>query len=154
MEAIPLDNISADTVARVFYSNWIARFGMPHRLFTERGSQYPACKGKVERLHRTLRTALKAHSKLSWSDKLPTILLGLHSAIQEDNNHSFVRMVYGDRLRLPGEFFSESSIQTASESFTNNLQKQMKTAIPRTNRKNSSQQIFLHKDLEKCFHVF
>ncbi|GBL83665.1 hypothetical protein AVEN_132596-1 [Araneus ventricosus] len=40
MEAIPLDNISADTVARAFYSNWIARFGMPHKLITDRGIHF------------------------------------------------------------------------------------------------------------------
>ncbi|GBN89719.1 hypothetical protein AVEN_6476-1 [Araneus ventricosus] len=88
MEAIPLDNISADTVARAFYSNWIARFGKPHKLITDRGTQFrretlqtlskicgiklqhttayhPACNGKVERLHGTLKTALKAHNNLS-----------------------------------------------------------------------------------------
>ncbi|GBM30033.1 Transposon Ty3-G Gag-Pol polyprotein [Araneus ventricosus] len=40
MEAIPLDNISADTVARAFYSNWIARFRTPHKLITDRGTQF------------------------------------------------------------------------------------------------------------------
>ncbi|GBM34504.1 Transposon Ty3-G Gag-Pol polyprotein [Araneus ventricosus] len=111
MEAIPSDNISADTVARAFYSNWIARFGTPHKLITDRGTQFrsetlqtlskicgiklqhttayhPACNGKVERLHRTLKTALKAHNNLSWIDTLPTVLLGLRTAIQEDNNNS------------------------------------------------------------------
>ncbi|GBO40228.1 Transposon Tf2-6 polyprotein [Araneus ventricosus] len=110
MEAIPLDSISADTVARAFYSNWIARFGTPHKLITDRGTQFrsetlqtlskicgiklqhttayhPACYGKVERLHRTLKTALKAHNNLSWIDSLSTVLLGLRTAIQEDNNH-------------------------------------------------------------------
>ncbi|GBM57971.1 hypothetical protein AVEN_72921-1 [Araneus ventricosus] len=40
IEAIPLDNISADTMARAFYSNWIARFGTPHKLITDRGTQF------------------------------------------------------------------------------------------------------------------
>ncbi|GBN22484.1 Transposon Tf2-6 polyprotein [Araneus ventricosus] len=177
MEAIPLDNISADTVARAFYSNWIARFGTPHKLITDRGTQFRsetlqtlskicgiklqhttayhhACNGKVERLHRTLKTALKAHNNLSWIDTLPTVLLGLRTAIQEDNNHSIAQIVYGESLRLPGEFFSEPSIRTASEGFANNLQKQMETVGPRTTRRNSSRHIFVHKDLENCSHVF
>ncbi|GBO02193.1 Retrovirus-related Pol polyprotein from transposon 412 [Araneus ventricosus] len=177
MEAIPLDNISADTVARAFYSNWIARFGTPHKLITDRGTQFRsetlqtlskicgiklqhttayhlACNGKVERRHRTLKTALKAHNNLSWIDTLPTVLLGLRTAIQEDNNHSIAQIVYGESLRLPGEFFSEPSIQTASEGFANNLQKQMETVGPRTTRRNSSRHIFVHKDLENCSHVF
>ncbi|GBN05226.1 hypothetical protein AVEN_135332-1 [Araneus ventricosus] len=169
MEAIPLDNISADTVEREFYSNWIARFGTPHKLITDRGTQFrsetlqtlskvcgiklqhttayhPACNGKVERLHRTLKTALKAHNNLSWIDTLPTVLLGLRTVIQEDNNHSIAQIVYGESLRLPGEFFSEPSIRTASEGFANNLQKQMETVGPRTTRRNSSRLIFVHKD--------
>ncbi|GBL79713.1 Transposon Ty3-I Gag-Pol polyprotein [Araneus ventricosus] len=177
MEAIPLDNISADTVARAFYSNWIARFGTPHKLITDRGTQFrsetlqtlskicgiklqhttayhPACNGKVERLHRTLKTALKAHNNLSWIDTLPTVLLGLRTAIQEDNNHSIAQIVCGESLRLPGEFFSEPSIRTASEGFANNLQKQMETVGPRTTRRNSSRRIFVNKDLENCSHVF
>ncbi|GBL75863.1 hypothetical protein AVEN_234211-1 [Araneus ventricosus] len=88
MEAIPLDNISADTVARAFYSNWVARFGTPHKLITDRGTRIrsetlqtlsskicgvklqhttsyrPACNGKLERLHRTLKTALKAQQSV------------------------------------------------------------------------------------------
>ncbi|GBN81465.1 Transposon Ty3-I Gag-Pol polyprotein [Araneus ventricosus] len=175
--AIPLDNISADTVAKAFYSNWIARFGTPHKLITDRGTQFrsetlqtlskicgikmqhatayhPACNGKVERLHRTLKTALKAHNNLSWIDTLPTVLLGLRTEIQEDNNHSIAQIVYGESLRLPGEFFSEPSIRTASESFANNLQKQMETVGPRTTRRNSSRHIFVNKDLENCSHVF
>ncbi|GBN30932.1 Transposon Tf2-11 polyprotein [Araneus ventricosus] len=177
MEAIPLDNISADTVARAFYSNWIARFGTPHKLITDRRTQFrsetlqtlskicgiklqhtttyhPACNGKVERLHRTLKTALKAHNNLSWIGMLPTVLLGLRTAIQEINNHSIAQIVYGESLRLPGEFFSEPSIRTASESFANNLRKQMETVGPRTTRRNSSRHIFVNKHLENCSHVF
>ncbi|GBN55433.1 Retrovirus-related Pol polyprotein from transposon 412 [Araneus ventricosus] len=168
MAAIPLDNISADTVSRAFYSNCIARFGTPHKLITDSGTQFrsetlqtlskicgiklqhttayhPACNGKVERLHRTLKTALKAHNNLSWIDTLPTVLLGLRTAIQEDNNHSIAQIVYGESLRLPGEFFSEPSIRTASGGFANNLQKQMETVGPRTTRRNSSRHIFVHK---------
>ncbi|GBO00385.1 Retrovirus-related Pol polyprotein from transposon 412 [Araneus ventricosus] len=127
MGAIPLDNISADTVARAFYSNWVARFGTPHKLITDRGTQlrsetlqtlskicgiklqhttayHPACNGKVERLHRTLNTALKAHNNLSWIDTLPKVFLGFRTAIQEDSNHTKAQIVYEESLRLLGEF--------------------------------------------------
>ncbi|GBN57296.1 hypothetical protein AVEN_224921-1 [Araneus ventricosus] len=177
MEAIPLDNISADTVARAFYSNWEARFGTPHKFITDRGTQFRSetlqtlskicgiklqhttayhhsCSGKVERHHRTLNTALEAHNNLSWIDTLPTVCLGLRTAIQEANNHSIAQIVYEESLRLLGEFFSESSIRTASECFDNNLQKQMEIEGSRTTRKNWSQHIFVNKDLENCCHVF
>ncbi|GBN19459.1 hypothetical protein AVEN_110425-1 [Araneus ventricosus] len=111
MEAIPLDNISADTVARAFYNNCVARFGTPHKFIIDSGTQFrsetlqllfkicgiklqhiiayqPVCNGKAESLHRTLKTAVKCHNNLSWIDTLQTVLLGLRTAIQEDNNHS------------------------------------------------------------------
>ncbi|GBO15386.1 hypothetical protein AVEN_169841-1 [Araneus ventricosus] len=115
---------------------------------------HPACNSKVECLHRTLETALEAHNNLSWIDTLQTILLGLRTAIQEDNNHSNAQIVYAESLRLTGEFFSEPSFQTASGSFANNLLKQMEIVGPRTTRKNSSQHIFVNKDLENCSHLF
>ncbi|GBM47657.1 hypothetical protein AVEN_120095-1 [Araneus ventricosus] len=78
----------------------------------------------------------------------------MRDVIQEDNIRSIAQIVYGESLRLPGEFFSEPSIRTASESFANNLEKQMETVGPRTTRRNSSRYIFVKKDLENCSHVF
>ena len=40
MEMIPLNNISADIVAKAFCSNWISRFGIPCPLATDRGEQF------------------------------------------------------------------------------------------------------------------
>lgn len=39
-EAIPLRDISAQTVAQAFYNNWISRFGAPRILTTDQGAQF------------------------------------------------------------------------------------------------------------------
>ncbi|GFX08240.1 transposon Tf2-6 polyprotein [Trichonephila clavipes] len=87
MEAIPIPEITAEIVGRAFYEKWICRFGVPAKLVTDQGRQFeaelfrsiaaicgakvahttsyhPQCNGKVERLHRTLKGAIKAHNNI------------------------------------------------------------------------------------------
>ncbi|GFX07157.1 retrovirus-related Pol polyprotein from transposon opus [Trichonephila clavipes] len=90
MEAIPIPEITAEIVGRAFYEKWIGRFGVPAKLVTDQGRQFeaelfrsiaaicgakvahttsyhPQCNGKVERLHRTLKGAIKAHNNIRWT---------------------------------------------------------------------------------------
>ncbi|GBL82872.1 Retrovirus-related Pol polyprotein from transposon 17.6 [Araneus ventricosus] len=86
-EAFPLLDISANTIATVFYSGWISQFGPPLRLTTDQGTQFesalfqaltkflgtarqrttlyhPVANGQVERFHRQLKAAIMAHGKV------------------------------------------------------------------------------------------
>lgn len=77
-----MKDITAETVAKKFYKNWIAPFGTPVKIITDQGKQFtlnlfknlakltgakvanttayhPQCNGKVERLDRTLKAALR-----------------------------------------------------------------------------------------------
>lgn len=154
MEVIPLENMSAETVAKAFYGNWISRFETPLRLVTDRGSQFgselfnaltrlcgtklqqttayhPQANGKVERLHRSLKAALMAHNNQTWSETLPTVLLGLRTAMQSDSKYAIAQMVYGQNIKLPGEFFQDSTIEIPPDTFVKDLQHTMKNIGPR-----------------------
>ncbi|GFU72007.1 hypothetical protein TNCV_2999901 [Trichonephila clavipes] len=128
MEAVPLPDCKAETASKAFYEHWVCRFGVPGKIVTDQGRQFesqlfrslaaicgakvahatsyhPQCNGKVERLHRTVKGAIKAHNNIKWTETLPTILLGLRTALRPDTNHTIAQMVYGSNIRLPGEFF-------------------------------------------------
>ncbi|GFS55034.1 retrovirus-related Pol polyprotein from transposon opus [Trichonephila clavipes] len=147
MEAVPLPDCKAETASKAFYEHWVCRFGVPGKIVTDQGRQFesqlfrslaaicgakvahatsyhPQCNGKVERLHRTLKGAIKAHNNIKWTETLPTILLGLRTALRPDTNHTIAQMTFMDDL------------------------KPTKSSPPK------NQKIFVHKDLKSCTHVF
>ena len=129
-EAIPLRDISALTCARAFLYHWVSRYGVPSTLTSDRGTQFvserwrktavllgtvtnsttsyhPQSNGMVERMHGTMKGALKAklESDPNWIDMLHVVMLGMRAAVKQDLNCSASEMVFGEALRMPGEFF-------------------------------------------------
>jgi hypothetical protein len=126
--AVPLSEITAETVARQFLTHWVANFGVPTVVTTDRGAQFesqlfheltcllgtkrirttsyhPSANGMVERLHRQLKAALMAHGDtIHWVDTLPLVLLGLRCSVKADLGFSSAELVYGTTLKLPGDY--------------------------------------------------
>ncbi|UYV84107.1 hypothetical protein LAZ67_X001199 [Cordylochernes scorpioides] len=115
---------------------------------------HPQSNGKIERFNRTLKTAIKAHNSVKWTDSLPTILLALRAAIREDTGFSISQMVYGKTIKLPGEFFEKPVSRVDSSLFISNLIEYMHMVRPITTSHNVTKDIFIHKDLFKSDQVF
>lgn len=176
-EAIPLVDITAESVATAFYSNWIARFGIPQELVSDQGRQFesvlfnevltilgirrtrtspynPQANGLIERWHRTLKSAIKCTNNPNWVQTLPTVLLGLRSIFKEDLQASVSEMVYGATLRLPGEFFDEKVRVNMHSNFANELRQQIENIKPVQPLHHTDKTPFVFKELKSCSNVF
>jgi len=126
-EVVPLKSISADVVADAFVATWVARFGVPSKLTTDRGTQcigltwqclwrmlgvrhittcayHPQSNGLVERFHRQLKEVLHVRSGgANWLEHLPWVLLGFRTTPKEEANISSAEAALGVELQLPGQ---------------------------------------------------
>ncbi|GFU86072.1 retrovirus-related Pol polyprotein from transposon 412 [Trichonephila clavipes] len=75
-EVIPTPDMTAETTARALMHGWISRIHST--------SYHPQANGIIERLHRHLKGALKAHNHIQWTELLPIVLLGMRSALKSD----------------------------------------------------------------------
>ena len=92
-EAIPLQDYTTNTVAKMFFTHWVARFEALRLITTDQGSQFeaqlfdtltkligskrcrttayhPESNGIIERWHRSLKTALMCHGESQWTENL------------------------------------------------------------------------------------
>jgi len=146
MNAVPLTNITAEACVDAFIRNWVSLFGCPVNIYTDRGTQFtsslwadmcnhlgsklhhstayhPQAQGLVERLNRTLKTCIKSHNDPNhWYDQLPWALMALRNSPKEDlADFSPTDLVFGQPIRMPGEFFNvyESDTSVDTNTFMN-----------------------------------
>jgi hypothetical protein len=140
-EVLPLSDISAKSCASILVQGWIARYGVPAVITSDRGSQFtsalwdslctilgikhvqttayhPQANGLVERFHRRLKDALRARlAGPTWTAHLPWVLLGLRAAPREEDNISPAQAVFGTPIVLPGQFLDANANVNEPEFF-------------------------------------
>jgi len=178
-EVFPLRDQEAETVARAFYRGWICRFGTPLRITTDQGRQFeshlfrrlsgltgaqhirttayhPQANGMVERFHRQLKAAIRCHGDSRWTEVLPTVLLGIRAAWKEDVQTTAAELVYGQTLRLPGQFLCRRPTDEEDDAtdFVGRLRSQFNGLRPADGTRHGERRAFIYKDLATAGSVF
>jgi len=179
LEAVPLASTAAADCARALAEGWVARFGAPHTITSDRGAQFtsqlwrdlctqlgtlhitttayhPEANGMVERVHRRLKDALRARcAAADWADHLPWVLLGLRAATREDGSPPPAEAVYGAPLVLPGQTPIPKEVDLLE--FTTQFSRGLGSAIHPPPRHNTAadrrQPEELPADLQEARHV-
>ena len=134
-QAIPLTDMTSETVADAFAHGWVATFGVPATITTDRGAQFstsiwsqlmatwgirsttttayhPEANGMVERFHRRLKEALLALGEDAgpqWYWRLPLVLLAIRTTLKPDVGATPADLVFGESVAVPGTLLSSAS---------------------------------------------
>ena len=133
-QAIPIPDMTTETVADAFAHGWVATFGVPATITTDRGSQFgtaiwtqlmatwgiksitttayhPEANGMVERFHRRLKEALLAlgaDAGDKWYWRLPLVLLAIRTTVKPDIGATPADLVFGEGVAVPGCLLSST----------------------------------------------
>ncbi|XP_050030113.2 uncharacterized protein [Dermacentor andersoni] len=179
-EAWPLEGITAEDVASAFFAGWIARFGPPHRVTTDQGRQFeshffrllgltigfersqttsyhPCANGMIGRFHGQFKAAIMCHPDSTWPEAIPAVTLGLRATFKPDIQATPAELVYGEPLRLPGEFLAAPPSTTATSDptdFIARLRRTIAALRPSPAAQHCKTTPFVFKDLATCSHTF
>ena len=127
MEAYPIPNQEASTVARKLVNELFCRFSVPEQLHSDQGKQFesallkeickilniaktrttahhPQCDGLVERFNRTLLSMLSttvADHAFDWEEALPKVCMAYNSSVHSTTGFTPFFLMYGREARLP-----------------------------------------------------
>jgi hypothetical protein len=93
------------------------------------------------------------HADQQWTEALPLLLLGAHTAFKTDLQASVAELVYGEPLRIPGELLTPTTDPVDSARLITQLRQHMAHLRPVPAARHASPATSVHKDLPSCTHV-
>ena len=138
VEAFPTRDNSVGTIARLLLDEWFPRYGAPHTLLSDQGSEFmnelvaailelfrvrkiwtsayhPQTNGLVERFNRTIKSLLgiyvQDHPK-TWDQFLSAVLFAVRTTTHSSLQYAPFDLVHGREPRLP----SDATLEGASSS--------------------------------------
>ena len=127
VECLPLPSQTAEQTAAALVDQFIARFGCPLQIFTDRGSNFesnlftevcellrihktrttpyrPSANGQVERYNRTLMDAVRCfvgRNQASWDLLMPQIAAALRSSVNRHTGYTPNKLMFGREVNTP-----------------------------------------------------
>ena len=127
MEAYPIPNQEATTVAKKLVDELFCRFGVPEQLHSDQGRQFessllqeicqilnvrktrttpyhPQCDGLIERFNRTLLSMLATtttNNLFQWEDRLHKVCFAYNTSVQASTGHTPFFLIFGRQAQLP-----------------------------------------------------
>ena len=127
MEAYPIPNQEATTVAKKLVDELFCRFGVPKQLHSDQGRQFessllqeicqilnvrktrttpyhPQCDGLIERFNRTLLSMLATtttNNPFEWEDRLHKVCFAYNTSVQASTGHTPFFLMFGRQAQLP-----------------------------------------------------
>jgi hypothetical protein len=141
MEAFPMPNQEASTVAKILVNHFFCRFSLPERLHADQGRQFeseliaeictllhiektrttpyhPQSDGLVERLNRTLTSMLATcidENPFQWEEELPKVCMAYNSSEQATTGYSPFYLMFGREARMPVDLLYPPPTNTQSQ---------------------------------------
>ncbi|GAA6090401.1 uncharacterized protein K02A2.6-like [Tachysurus ichikawai] len=139
--------------------NWVSACVTCQRAKVQRHTKAPLdtfeANGLCERFHRSLKTALRASlTDDRWIERLPWVLLGLRTAPKEDLQTSSAELVYGQTLRVPGDFIPDCTKRWSLPSECSALLDRINAFKPVPTSRHGLTVAWMPKDLSAAEFVF
>ena len=166
VEAYPIPNQEAITVAKKLVDEMFCRFSPPEQLHSDQGQQFesqliaevckilnihksrttpyhPQSDGMVERFNRTLLGMLATTTKehpFGWEDQIRKVCMAYNTSVHATTGYTPFYLMFGREARLPADlmFGTPSPADESPDVYARNLKKSLESAYERVRRTTAS----------------